>query len=94
VFVSRLVSLHSVVQVRANCISYSSCMSSCEWRVTFRLLDEMTTALIPPNDFIFNTVRILHSVLRFCCFIFIYSPLKVDGSESWVAPSMSKKNGG
>lgn len=52
VFVSRLVSLHSVVQVRANCISYSSCMSSCEWRVTFRLLDEMTTALIPPNDFI------------------------------------------
>ena len=24
---------------------------------------------------------------------FIYSPLKVDGSESWVAPSMSKKKG-
>lgn len=55
---SRCSSARARAQVRANCISYSSCISSCEWRLSFYLLHQMTSTWISPNDFIFNTARV------------------------------------
>lgn len=70
---SRFSSARVRAQVRANCISYSSCISSCEWRLSFYLLHQMTSTWISPNDFIFNTARVsfvffgFHPGLDFTC---------------------------